>query len=73
MQSKADAFEYADQVLERWYPSIEDGNNKGIVVLVTSQKEGAVTGDPEFVKAVGDTILDATVSENLPGNHSFLY
>ncbi|XP_059652525.1 UPF0603 protein At1g54780, chloroplastic [Cornus florida] len=66
LTSKADAFEYADQVLERWYPSVEEGNNKGIVVLVTSQKEGAVTGGPEFVKAVGDTILDATVSENLP-------
>lgn len=70
VQSKADAFEYADQVLERWYPSVEDGNNKGIVVLVTSQKEGAVTGGPDFVKAVGDTILDATVSENLPGNNT---
>ena len=49
MQSKADAFEYADQVLERWYPSVEEGNKKGIVVLVTSQKEGAVTGGPAFV------------------------
>ncbi|KAK1294308.1 UPF0603 protein [Acorus calamus] len=66
LTSKADAFEYADQVLERWYPTIEKGNNKGIIVLVTSQKEGAITGGPEFVKAVGDTILDATVSENLP-------
>ncbi|KAK9291434.1 hypothetical protein L1049_019381 [Liquidambar formosana] len=67
LTSKADAFEYADQVLERWYPSVEEGNDKGIVVLVTSQKEGAVTGGPAFVQAVGDTILDATVSENLPG------
>ncbi|KAF8394471.1 hypothetical protein HHK36_020679 [Tetracentron sinense] len=66
LTSKADAFEYADQVLERWYPTIEEGNNKGIVVLVTSQKEGAVTGGPAFVQAVGDTILDATVSDNLP-------
>ncbi|KAM3378215.1 protein, chloroplastic [Capsicum galapagoense] len=66
LTSKADAFEYADQVLEKWYPSIEEGNNKGIVVLVTSQKEGAITGGPEFIKAVGDTVLDATVSENLP-------
>ncbi|CAI9752797.1 unnamed protein product [Fraxinus pennsylvanica] len=66
LTSKADAFEYADQVLERWYPTVEEGTNKGIVVLVTSQKEGAVTGGPDFVKAVGDTILDATVSENLP-------
>ncbi|KAL2325466.1 hypothetical protein Fmac_024524 [Flemingia macrophylla] len=66
LTSKADAFEYADQVLERWYPSVEEGNNKGIVVLVTSQKEGAVTGGPAFVQAVGENILDATVSENLP-------
>ena len=68
LQSKADAFEYADQVLERWYPSVEEGSNKGIVVLVTSQKEGAITGGPAFVQAVGETILDATVAENLPGN-----
>ncbi|KAJ0080010.1 hypothetical protein Patl1_22762 [Pistacia atlantica] len=66
LTSKADAFEYADQVLEKWYPSVEEGNNKGIVVLITSQKEGAVTGGPAFVQAVGETVLDSTVSENLP-------
>ncbi|KAB1202289.1 hypothetical protein CJ030_MR8G008687 [Morella rubra] len=66
LTSKADAFEYADQVLERWYPTVEEGNNKGIVVLVTSQKEGAATGGPAFVQAVGENILDATVAENLP-------
>lgn len=66
LTSKADAFEYADQVLERWYPTVEEGSNKGIVVLVTSQKEGAVTGGPAFVQAVGESILDATVAENLP-------
>lgn len=66
LTSKADAFEYADQVLERWYPTVEEGNNKGIVVLVTSQKEGAVTGGPAFIEAIGENVLDATVSENLP-------
>ncbi|CAI0551092.1 unnamed protein product, partial [Linum tenue] len=65
-RSKADAFEYADQVLEKWYPSVEEGNNKGIVVLVTSQKEGVITGGPAFVQVVGESVLDATVSENLP-------
>lgn len=69
MQSKADAFEYADQVLEKWYPTVEEGNNKGVVVLVTTQKEGAITGGPAFIQAIGDTILDATVSENLPGRN----
>lgn len=67
MQSKADAFEYADQVLEKWYPTLEEGKNKGIVVLVTSQKEGAITGGPTFIQSIGDGVLDATVSENLPG------
>ncbi|KAK6915542.1 TPM domain [Dillenia turbinata] len=66
LTSKADAFEYADQVLEKWYPSLEEGNNKGIVVLITSQKEGAITGGPAFIQAVGDTVLDVAVSENLP-------
>ncbi|KAK6911502.1 TPM domain, partial [Dillenia turbinata] len=66
LTSKADAFEYADQILEKWYPTLEEGNNKGIVVLITSQKEGAITGGPAFIQAVGDTILDAAVSENLP-------
>ncbi|KAI3948108.1 hypothetical protein MKX01_014707 [Papaver californicum] len=66
LTSKADAFEYADQLLEKWYPTVEQGGNKAVVVLVTSQKEGAITGGPDFIKAVGDTILDSTVSENLP-------
>lgn len=73
MQSKADAFEYADQVLERWYPTVEEGNNKGIVVLITSQKEGAVTGGPAFIQAVGENILDATVTENLPGKSAYIF
>ncbi|KAG0488142.1 hypothetical protein HPP92_006953 [Vanilla planifolia] len=66
LTSKADAFEYADQLLETWYPTIEDGNNKGVVVLVTTQKEGAITGGPAFIQAVGENILNATVAENLP-------
>ncbi|KAL3699318.1 hypothetical protein R1sor_017340 [Riccia sorocarpa] len=66
LTSKADAFEFADSILEKWYPTIEQGNNKGIVLLVTTQKEGAVTGGPAFVKAVGDQILEAITTENLP-------
>lgn len=36
-------------------------------MLVTSQKEGAITGGPKFIQSVSETVLDATVSENLPG------
>ena len=52
---------------------MEDGNNKGIVVLVTSQKEGAITGGPAFIQAGGENILDATVTENLPGKLTTTY
>ena len=68
MQSKADAYEFADTVLERWYPSVEEGNKKGIVMLLTSQKEGAVTGGPAFLQAVGDQVLEGVVAQNLPGS-----
>ncbi|EFJ33934.1 hypothetical protein SELMODRAFT_83637, partial [Selaginella moellendorffii] len=66
LMSKADAFEFADQLLEKWYPTVEFGNNKGLVLRVTTQKEGTVTGGPEFTKAIGDQVLEAVVSENLP-------
>nr|ABF21087.1 putative thylakoid lumen protein [Selaginella tamariscina] len=66
LTSKADAFEFADQLLEKWYPTVEVGSNKGLVLLVTTQKEGAVTGGPGFTKAVGDKVLESVVSENLP-------
>jgi hypothetical protein len=36
------------------------------VLLVTTQKEGAVTGGPAFTQAVGDKILEAVTAENLP-------
>jgi hypothetical protein len=32
------------QVLEGWYPSADAGKNKGLVLVVTASKEGAVTG-----------------------------
>ncbi|KAA8545071.1 hypothetical protein F0562_019830 [Nyssa sinensis] len=42
----------------RKFPSKADACDK---------KEGTITGGPAFVKAVGDTILDATGSDYLPG------
>lgn len=66
LTSKSDIFEFADQLLEKWYPTLEEGNKKGLVLLVTTQKEGAVTGGPEFIKTVGDKVLEGVVAENLP-------
>lgn len=66
LTAKSDIFEFADQLLEKWYPTLEEGNKKGLVVLVTTQKEGAVTGGPDFIKAIGDKVLEGVVAENLP-------
>ncbi|KAH9322270.1 hypothetical protein KI387_016909 [Taxus chinensis] len=66
LTSKADAYEFADAVVEKWYPSVEEGNDKGVVLLLTTQKEGAVTGGPAFIQAVGDRVLESVVSQNLP-------
>lgn len=41
------------QVLEGWYPSAEEGDKRGVVLVVTAAKEGAVTGGKSFLD-VGD-------------------
>lgn len=38
------------QVIEKWYPTVEEGGSKGILVLVTSGKDGSLTGGPKFMK-----------------------
>lgn len=63
---KGDVFELADKVLESWYPTIEEGDKRGVILLVTSQKEGAVSGGPSFLDALGDDVIEGVVSENLP-------
>jgi uncharacterized membrane protein YgcG len=53
LQSRGDVFEYADNLLEKWYPTLEEGDKKGVLVLITTAKEGAVAGGPTFNGAWG--------------------
>lgn len=48
------------------YPTVEEGNKKGILLIVTAGKDGALNGGPEFMKAVGDNFIDSIISENIP-------
>jgi len=66
LQSRGDVFEYADNLLEKWYPTLEEGDKKGVLVLITTAKEGAVAGGPTFNGAVGDAILESISTESLP-------
>jgi uncharacterized membrane protein YgcG len=63
-----DPFAFGDKVLETWYPTLEDGNNKGNLLLVKNTKEGAIVGGPAFLKAVGNDVLDSILSKNIPIN-----
>ncbi|KAK9903504.1 hypothetical protein WJX75_007430 [Coccomyxa subellipsoidea] len=66
LEFENDAFAFGDKVIEKWYPTVEVGGNKGILVLVTTGKDGALTGGPAFNKAVGDDLVDSVVSESIP-------
>lgn len=62
----ADPFEFADKVIEKWYPTVEQGDKHGVLLLVSTEKEGAVVGGPSFMKTVSDPVIDGIISENIP-------
>ena len=63
--SDPDAFTYSDKVLEGWYPTREEGDKKGVLLVITTSRDGAVSGGPAFLAAVGDDVLDGVITENI--------
>jgi uncharacterized membrane protein YgcG len=63
---EADPFAFADQVIENWFPTVEEGDKVGVLLLTTTSKEGALVGGPSFMKAVGPAIVEGIVTENIP-------
>lgn len=66
LEVEGDPFALGDKMVEHWYPTVEQGTNKGVLLLVTAARDGAVTGGPSFLKAVGDDLIDSVVGDNLP-------
>eukprot|EP00798_Chlamydomonas_sp_ICE-L_P008185 gene8185-1443_t len=66
LEFETDAFAFGDKVLETWYPSRELGDKRGVVVIVTAGKEGAVSGGASFLDAIGDDLIESLVSDNIP-------
>ena len=52
LEFENDAFAFGDKVVEKWYGTVEQGTNKGILVVVTTGKDGALTGGPAFMKVL---------------------
>lgn len=51
LETESDAFAFGDKLIEKWYKTVDQGTDKGILLLVTSAKEGGLTGGPKFLKA----------------------
>jgi len=64
LEFETDAFAFADKVVENWYPGAAK-DNKGVLLVVTAGKEGAISGGDKFLAAVGDELLDSIVSDNI--------
>jgi len=65
LQFETDVFAFSDKVLERWYPTRELGDKKGVLVLVKGSKEGALAAGPALNKALG-SVADSVASDNIP-------
>ena len=50
LEFEQDAFSFGDKVLEKWYPNKAEADKKGILIVVTTGKDGALTGGPSFTK-----------------------
>jgi uncharacterized membrane protein YgcG len=66
LEFENDAFGFADKIIEKWYPTAEEGNNKGLLLVVTTAKDGALSGGPKFMRTVGDELVDSIISDNIP-------
>ena len=49
LEFETDAYAFADKALDNWYPGAA-ADKKGVVLMVTASKEGAVTGGKAFLE-----------------------
>jgi uncharacterized membrane protein YgcG len=60
-----DAFAFSEKIFNKWYKNDKIEKN-GLLLIVTTSKEGALVGGSSFRKAVGDDIIDSVSGENIP-------
>lgn len=64
LEFESDAFAFGDKLVKKWYGG--GGDKKGVLLVVTSAKDGALTGGDAFLAAVGDDLIDSIVGDNIP-------
>jgi uncharacterized protein len=60
-----DAFSFSEKVFKKWHKT-DGGDNAGILLVVTTGKDGAVVGGSKFLGALGDDLIDSVVGDNIP-------
>lgn len=55
LEFESDAFAFGDKIIAKWYPEKTDADNKGIMIVVTTGKDGAITGGPGFIQVQQST------------------
>lgn len=64
LEFESDAFSFGDKLVSKWFPG-EEGKKKGILLVVTSGKDGALTGGQAFMSAIGDDLIDSVIGDNV--------
>jgi len=60
-----DPFDFADKVIERWYPTAEEGDKHGVLLVVGKTKDAALVGGPGFMGKVGNELLSDILQTNV--------
>lgn len=50
LEFETDAFAFGDKALEQWYKGDKDADKKGVLIVVSAGKEGAVSGGAKFIE-----------------------
>lgn len=50
LEFEADAFAFGDKLIAKWFPEKTDADKKGVLIVVTTGKDGAITGGPSFTQ-----------------------
>lgn len=63
LEFESDAFAFGDKLVSKWFPGATD--KRGLLLVVTAGKDGALTGGDSFMKAVGDDLIDSVIGDNI--------
>merc|ERR1711964_718963 len=65
LEFQPDIYSFSEKVFRKWSKS-DGGDKTALLVVVTTNKEGALIGGESFVKAVGDEVIDSVQGDNIP-------